>query len=43
MTFKDVAIELMDGLKNGFKLYYTGPRGGMFCNNLISAKDHEKE
>ena len=43
MTFKDVAIELMDGLKNGFKLHYTGPRGGMFCNNLISAKDHEKE
>ena len=43
MTFKDVAIELMDRLKNGFKLHYTGPRGGMFCNNLISAKDHEKE
>ena len=34
------AMFLREGLVNGFKIQYSGPRIGMFSKNLISAKTH---
>ena len=40
---KEVAYELLQGFKEGFKLNYNGPRVSVVTKNLRSARCHEKE
>ncbi len=40
---KDEVIELVDGLQNGFRLNYTGPRSFRDSPNLLSASEHFEE